>query len=584
MADYIVDEYGNAWDPNSKKSLPVPYTANTNINVAPQYNKDPRLERPAFLNNQREGLWGQQQEFVGPKATKMQLAANSLKNSPFAKGAGLGGGIAMLNSDDPTDWATAAISTGIGNKVLDMASNAIGKTKYGKAIKNGGKIVKNLAGKLPGAAAVSTAGRFVNPVIAGGTGVYLLNKSYDAKQDIDAGKDNAFVGNMRKTLAPIYAIDNWLRSDDKKGFQGYLDAVKEEYNQGIEEAKRATPDIKAQIAQEEAKRAAEQQPAHQTVPQNAPWEQQRAAQAQAMAQSVKDNPDNPYAWDAAPGFGAVRGSDGQMKYVVPNEPYNPDKAYEQAMRDQAYQYYMDAISMAGSPFATPERRASELARANSLAQAFGLGLNPDVAAMGGGGGLRAGQLSAEAKNAQALLLKGEENKREQDADIRKRNFEAFKDEPAKGLKVANMVDAQKNYAGINPLSADDMRKQRVEDQVLSELSQQLVNIGADGATPKDIYKRTPGLDPIFGINFGDLWNAINPIDRFDIDPNYYVKSNGKEYELDDTQFSKGARKYADSVSQNALEQESLNKQYAEYRAKGGNLPFQTWLQQFRNGK
>lgn len=575
MADYIVDEYGNAWDPNSKKSLPVPYVANTNINVAPQYNKDPRLERPAFLNNQREGLWGQQQEFVGPKATKMQLAANSLKNSPFAKGAGLGGGIAMLNSDDPTDWATAAISTGVGNKVLDMASNAIGKTKYGKAIKNGGKIVKNLAGKLPGAAAVSTAGRFVNPVIAGGTGVYLLNKSYDAKQDIDAGKDNAFVGNMRKTLAPIYGFDNFLRSDDKKGFQGYLDAVKEEYNQGIEEAKRA--DVKAQIAQEEAKRAAEQQPTRQAVPKNASWEQQRAAQAQAMAQSVKDNPDNPYAWDAAPGFGAVRGSNGEMKYVVPNEPYNPDKAYEQAMRDQAYQYYMDAISMAGSPFATPERRASELARANSLAQAFGLGLSPDVAAMGGGGGLRAGQLSTEAKNAQALYLKGEENKRNQNADVRKHIMDQAGDNPEIGLRAVTAFDAANNYDNINPLDEGQMQRKRGEQMSEGELNLMMQQMGANGGKVSGIYKKNP-----WG-GIGETWNTWAPFDWMMIDPNYYVESNGKQYEFDDSKFSAGAKFRADLAARRNLDQESLNKQYAEYRANGGNLPFQTWLQQFYMG-
>lgn len=569
-ADYFIHPDG------SVEQVVRPIQPNQQIATAPQYNKDPRLERPSFLNNQREGLWGQQQEFVGPKATKMQLATNSLKNSPFIKGAGLGGGVAMLNSDDPTDWATAAISTGVGNKVLDMASNAIGKTKYGKAIKNGGKIVKNLAGKLPGAAAVSGAGRFVNPVIAGGTGVYLLNKSYDAKQDIDAGKDNAFVGNMRKTLAPIYAIDNFLRSDDKKGFQGYLDAVKEEYNQGIEEAGRA--DVKAQIAQEEAKRAAEQQPAQQqAVPQNASWEQQRAAQAQAMAQSVKDNPDNPYAWDAAPGFGAVRGSDGQMKYVVPNEPYDPDKAYEREMRDRAYQYYMDAMSMAGSPFATPERRASELARANSLAQAFGLGLSPDVAAMGGGGGLRAGQLSAEAKNAQTLLLKGEENKRNQNEDVRKHIMEQTKDNPEMGLRAVTAFDAANNYDGINPLDEGQMQRKRGEQMSEAELNLMMQQIGANGGKIAGITKR----NPLGG--FGETWNTWAPFDFMTIDPNYYVQSNGKEYTLDDSKFSAGAKLRADIAAQRNLDQESLNKQFAEYRAKGGDLPFQTWLQQFYAG-
>ena len=508
------------------------------------------------------------------RKARQGLNQDNQRFSPAFKGGMVGGLYGAMSADSPQEFIANTAVGAAGGKVAEALTNKYEPVK--KLVNKGSQFIASHP-------KVAMATRAIAPIAATAAAADQWRGNYNAVQDIQNNKANARTGYARQILSPIYGLDNFLRSDDKKGLGGYWDAVKEEFNQGADEVARANPDIKAQIAQEEAKRATEQQNTHQTVPQNASWEQQRAAQAQAMAQSVKDNPDNPYAWDAAPGFGAVRGSNGEMKYVVPNEPYNPDKAYEQAMRDQAYQYYMDAISMAGSPFATPERRASELARANSLAQAFGLGLNPDVAAMGGGGGLRAGQLSAEAKNAQALYLKGEENKREQDADIRKRNFEAFKDEPAKGLKVANMVDAQKNYAGVNPLSADDMRKQRVEDQVLSELSQQLVNIGADGATPKDIYKRTPGLDPIFGINFGDLWNSANPIDRFDIDPNYYVKSNGKEYELDDTQFSKGAREYANEVAQKALNQESLNKQYAEYQAKGGNLPFQTWLQQFYMG-
>lgn len=338
-----------------------------------------------------------------------------------------------------------------------------------------------------------------------------------------------------------------------------------------------TNNVKAQIAQEEAKRVAEQQPVQQAIPQNASWEQQRAGLAQAMAKSVKDNPDNPYAWDAAPGFGAVRGSNGEMKYVVPNEPYDPDKAYEREMRDRAYQYYMDAMSMAGSPFATPERRASELARANSLAQAFGLGLSPDVAAMGGGGGLRAGQLSAEAKNAQTLLLKGEENKRNQNEDVRKHIMEQTKDNPEMGLRAVTAFDAANNYDGINPLDEGQMQRKRGEQMSEAELNLMMQQIGANGGKIAGITKRNP-----LG-SFGEIWNTWAPFDFMTIDPNYYVQSNGKEYTLDDSKFSAGAKLRADIAARRNLDQESLNKQFAEYRAKGGDLPFQTWLQQFYAG-
>ena len=502
------------------------------------------------------------------RKARQGLNQGNQRFSPAFKGGMAGGLYGAMSADSPQEFIANTAVGAVGGKVAEALTNKFEPVK--KLVNKGSQFIASHP-------KVAIATRAIAPIAATAAAADQWMGNYNAVQDIQNNKANARTGYVRQILSPIYGLDNFLRSDDKKGLVGYWDAVKEEFNQGADEVARANPDIKAQIAQEEAKRASEQQPTQQVIPQNAPWEQQRAAQAQAMAQSVKDNPDNPYAWDAAPGFGAVRGSNGEMKYVVPNEPYNPDKAYEQAMRDQAYQYYMDAISMAGSPFATPERRASELARANSLAQAFGLGLSPDVAAMGGGGGLRAGQLSAEAKNAQALYLKGEENKRNQNTDVRKHIMDQAGDNPEIGLRAVTAFDAANNYDGINPLDEGQMQRKRGEQMSEGELNLMMQQMGANGGKVSGIYKN----NPLGGL--GETWNTWAPFDWMMIDPNYYVESNGKEYEFDDSKFSAGAKLRAEIAARRNLNQESLNKQYAEYRSKGGNLPFQTWLQQFYTG-
>lgn len=517
-----------------------------------------KIKRPKF-NLEQEDLRPQQ--------------SNTLNSALTGAAAG---GMMGAYADSPTELAADVALGAAGGAVWDKASKILPKKirPLGDAVNTASRYLAN-SPKLAGAVGVGS--RFLGPVGVGLSAIELASNINQAYNDINANKANAFEGYGRALTSPIQGFFSYLNNPNAKGFSDYWGKVKDEYNVGINTANKANEakSLEAQIAAEEAKRPKQTAAA----PQGQTWEEQRAGLTQAMANSVKENPDNPYAWDVPPGFGTVVGSDGKPKYVVPDKPYDPDKAYEQEMRNRAYQYYMDAISLAGSPFATPERKAAELARANLLAQTFGLGVDLNAVAAGGGGGLRAGASNATLNKMIDLQLKGEENKKELIKEQQKAIMEQFPDDKDKGLRAQNNALAATDFSNVNPHSAEDMNRVRLENQINAELAAEMERVGATGGNIDGITKRTPGG------GFGEAWNAIPFLPEWAyLDPDYYIQSHGKEYALNEKNLSKGARAKADEIANNALDNQSLNAQYNAYVREGGKLSFPNWLKQIKQGK
>ena len=112
------------------------------------------------------------------------------------------------------------------------------------------------------------------------------------------------------------------------------------------------------------------------------WPQERARLAKEMQDSIKANPNDPSKWKVPQGWGAVRGSDGEMRYHIPDERFDPVKAQREEDVARAKVYYNSALSNASSPLSTPAYRASQQDLMDQLVRDF-----PEIAQNQVGGGL-----------------------------------------------------------------------------------------------------------------------------------------------------------------------------------------------------
>ena len=186
------------------------------------------------------------------------------------------------------------------------------------------------------------------------------------------------------------------------------------------------------------------------------WPQERARLAKEMQDSIKANPNDPSKWKVPQGWGAVRGSDGEMRYEIPDQPFDPVKAREEEMIARAQVDYDTAKSYAMSPYSSPSFRAAQLDIMEQLKRDY-----PSIGQQQGGGlivangraGLRGGSNAIDP--AVKLALEQQEQMRKLEAENIEKMVEDAKrmdpDNPVgQAEDIARALLAPQTFGRVNP--------------------------------------------------------------------------------------------------------------------------------------
>ena len=354
-----------------------------------------------------------------PMATKKGLkerAANVKKgfkgfvNSP---GAMMGAYYGYQGEDGSLGQALADAAIGYGiektlekgyEKAKNFSKNPKSAKEIGKNVLKSAKNIKVPTGLplTPSATTLGTLGLVTmgNDLMQGEDSMLMASGDMllqNAKRGLgykeDIGRENAagekmahWINNLRDTLPLVgsFIPEQPILSDIQKQIQAEdINFAANRLNKNKEQlAKQLGETLPAQQKTNEKAPAAttEQQQAAQSPA--ASWPEERARLAKEMQDSVKANPNDPSKWKVPQGWGAVRGSDGEMRYEIPDQPFDPVKAREEEMIARAQVDYDTAKSYAMSPYSSPSFRAAQLDIMEQLKRDY-----PGIGQQQGGGGL-----------------------------------------------------------------------------------------------------------------------------------------------------------------------------------------------------
>lgn len=264
------------------------------------------------------------------------------------------------------------------------------------------------------------------------------------------------------------------------------------------------------------------------------WPQERARLAKEMQDSVKANPNDPSKWKVPQGWGAVRGSDGEMRYEIPDQPYDPVKAREEEMIARAQVDYDTAKSYAMSPYSSPSFRAAQLDIMEQLKRDY-----PGIGQQQGGGlivangrtGLRGGSNAID--TAMKLALQQQEQAAKNEMEATKNaiaDAELLVKEDPVGQAEAKIraLELPSTYGLANPLdpyALNDRRRFYLANEVVNQglrkdniLDYEATNVRKDLPTLKNLTNSI--TNNLFGTEFFDDEYMVgdNVIDQSNYSP------------------------------------------------------------------
>lgn len=427
-----------------------------------------------------------------PMATKKGLkerAANVKKgfkgfiNSP---GAMMGAYYGYQGEDGSLGQALADAAIGYGiektlekgyEKAKNFSKNPKSAKEIGKNVLKSAKNIKVPAGLplTPSATTLGTLGLVTmgNDLMQGEDSMLMASGDMllqNAKRGLgykeDIGRENAagekmahWINNLRDTLPVVgsFIPEQPILSDIQKQIQAEdINFAANRLNKNKEQlAKQLGETLPAKQKNNQAPAATtEQQQAAQSPAES--WPQERARLAKEMQDSIKANPNDPSKWKVPQGWGAVRGSDGEMRYEIPDQPFDPVKAREEEMIARAQVDYDTAKSYAMSPYSSPSFRAAQLDIMEQLKRDY-----PGIGQQQGGGlivangraGLRGGSNAIDP--AVKLALEQQEQMRKLEAENIEKMVEDAKrmdpDNPVgQAEDIARALLAPQTFGRVNP--------------------------------------------------------------------------------------------------------------------------------------
>ena len=292
--------------------------------------------------------------------------------------------------------------------------------------------------------------------------------------------------------------------------------------------------LKAQQKTNEKAPAAttEQQQAAQSPAES--WPQERARLAKEMQDSIKANPNDPSKWKVPQGWGAVRGSDGEMRYEIPDQPFDPVKAREEEMIARAQVDYDTAKSYAMSPYSSPSFRAAQLDIMEQLKRDY-----PGIGQQQGGGlivangrtGLRGGSNAIDPNVKLALQQQEQAAKNEMEATknaIADAELLVKEDPVGQAEAKIRALELPSTYGLANPLdpyALNDRRRFYLANEVVNQglrkdniLDYEATNVRKDLPTLKNLTNSI--TNNLFGTEFFDDEYMVgdNVIDQSNYSP------------------------------------------------------------------
>jgi hypothetical protein len=268
-------------------------------------------------------------------------------------------------------------------------------------------------------------------------------QGFATKDEVDAAVAGTKRGTRNYELHKDVKSGKITREEQQKQMKKYDDEVL-----GLKAQQKTTEKAPAAATTEQQQQAA-QSPAES-------WPQERARLAKEMQDSIKANPNDPSKWKVPQGWGAVRGSDGEMRYEIPDQPFDPVKAREEEMIARAQVDYDTAKSYAMSPYSSPSFRAAQLDIMEQLKRDY-----PGIGQQQGGGlivangraGLRGGSNAIDP--AVKLALEQQEQMRKLEAENIEKMVEDAKrmdpDNPVgQAEDIARALLAPQTFGRVNP--------------------------------------------------------------------------------------------------------------------------------------
>lgn len=534
-----------------------------------------------------------------PMATKKGLkerAANVKKgfkgfiNSP---GAMIGAYYGYQGEDGSLGQALADAAIGYGiektlekgyEKAKNFSKNPKSAKEIGKNVLKSAKNIKVPAGLplTPSATTLGTLGLVTmgNDLMQGEDSMLMASGDMllqNAKRGLgykeDIGRENAagekmahWINNLRDTLPlvgsfipeqPILSdIQKQIQAEDINFAANRLNKNKEQLAKQLGE----TLPVQQKTDQKAPAATTEQQQAAQSSAES--WPQERARLAKEMQDSIKANPNDPSKWKVPQGWGAVRGSDGEMRYEIPDQPYDPVKAREEEMIARAQVDYDTAKSYAMSPYSSPSFRAAQLDIMEQLKRDY-----PGIGQQQGGGlivangraGLRGGSNAIDPNVKLALQQQEQaakalnEHTKNLLSDVEKLEAEDLVGQAEDRVRA---LQANRTYGMVNPLDPVALNEQRAAIQADQIINQGLRKNGIYDFEATNVRKDLPPWQ-----------NAINAGTKFmfgsDLfDDKYMVGDN-----VIDTS----------RVSPVTLRELENRAAYSEYINNGGTMDYMTWM-------
>lgn len=370
--------------------------------------------------------------YMGGKGKKL---VQGVKKNGFKKG------LKETFSDPETALTAASFIPGWGKLIAAAAATDYAQSR----LRNAPSLIKGVW-DIPAGALQRTYGELSQLWDDGQNlkeGNQVIQRGVDAIKDVFNGDSNSKkIHNTNKILAA-----------QQKGIISNEQAQKGELPSNLQNIRVYPEDIYAMPQGENKPTVAEQQTAQSPAES---WPQERARLAKEMQDSIKANPNDPSKWKVPQGWGAVRGSDGEMRYHIPDERFDPVKAQREEDVARAKVYYNSALSNASSPLSTAAYRASQQDLMDQLVRDF-----PEIAQNQGVGGLIIGNGRAGLRGGSNAIDPTVKLALEQQEQMRKLEAE----------NIEKMVEDAKRMDPDNPVGqAEDIARALLAPQTFGRVN------------------------------------------------------------------------------------------------------------------